>query len=255
MKIGGRQAAEGSRFAQLQLFRSSNSSCHAIWMASSLLSLEAAGSPEKPGSSVIHLCMSVKRTVSGSVSGNLSVKPIAMSSMLSQPNVGGMFQRLLVISFFRVIFVPVGNFDDDVGGAIGNGLAAEARLWRDAGSHVQFVEFGVGGFVAGFEALLDDDVARGAGADAAAGVVEAGFDAFGNIENAAGKAVVAVGNFRRIDLDGFAARKKCDFIFLRGGRVFDFVDVRIAAAHSFSLLNHWSSRARREKADSSLRSE
>jgi hypothetical protein len=32
-----------------QLWRSWNSSCHAIWMASSFDSLEAAGSPEKPG--------------------------------------------------------------------------------------------------------------------------------------------------------------------------------------------------------------
>src|SRR5260370_23896748 len=73
-----------------QPWRSWNSSCQAIWMASSLASLEAAGSPEKPGSSVIHLCMSVKRTVSGSVPGNLSVRLMAMSSKLSQPNVGGM---------------------------------------------------------------------------------------------------------------------------------------------------------------------
>src|SRR5258708_280967 len=58
-------------------------------MASSFDSLEAAGSPEKPGSSVIHLCMSVKRTVSGSVSGCLSVNPMAISSKLSQPNDGG----------------------------------------------------------------------------------------------------------------------------------------------------------------------
>ena len=81
---------------------------------------------------------------------------------------------------------------------------------------------------------LHDDVAGRAGADAAARVVEAGFDAFGDIENAAGKAVVAVGNFLRIDFDGFAAGKKCDFIFLRGGRVFDFFDVRIASAHFVS---------------------
>ena len=60
-------------------------------MASSLDSFEAAGSPEKPGSSVIHLCMSVKRTVRGSTSGYLSARPMAMSSKLSQPNVGGMF--------------------------------------------------------------------------------------------------------------------------------------------------------------------
>src|SRR5258708_25331758 len=59
-------------------------------MASSFASLEAAGSLEKRGSAVIHLCMSVKRTVRGSVPGNLSVRAIAMSSKLSQPNVGGM---------------------------------------------------------------------------------------------------------------------------------------------------------------------
>src|SRR2546423_14595384 len=69
-------------------------------MASSLVSLEAAGSPEKPGSSVIHLCMSVNRTVSGSVCGNLSVRPIAMSSRLSQPKVGGIYgSHLSVVSY------------------------------------------------------------------------------------------------------------------------------------------------------------
>src|SRR6266481_4047498 len=75
--------------AKDQPWRSWNSSCQAIWMASSLDSLEAAGSPEKPGSSVIHLCMSVKRTVRGSVSGCLSASPMAISSKLFQPNVGG----------------------------------------------------------------------------------------------------------------------------------------------------------------------
>src|SRR5258707_13532222 len=72
-----------------QLWRSWNSSCQAIWMASSLPSLEALGSPEKPGNSVIHLCMSVKRTVSGSVSGYLSVSVMAMSSVSSQSKVAG----------------------------------------------------------------------------------------------------------------------------------------------------------------------
>jgi hypothetical protein len=136
-----------------------------------------------------------------------------------------------VVCFFGVVFVPLGDFDNDVGGAVGDGLAAEPGFLGDARGHVEFVELGVGGFVAGLEALLNDDVAGGAGADASASVVEAGFDAFGDVEDAAGKTVVAVGNFRRIDLDGFAAGKKCDFIFLRGGRVFDFVDVWIAAAH------------------------
>jgi Dolichyl-phosphate-mannose-protein mannosyltransferase len=43
--------------------RSSHSSCQAVWMASSLLSLDFWGSPAKPGRARIHWCMSVKRTV------------------------------------------------------------------------------------------------------------------------------------------------------------------------------------------------
>src|SRR5438874_1282070 len=144
-------------------------------MASSLVSLEAAGSPEKPGSSVIHLCMSVNRTVSGSVCGNLSVRPIAMSSRLSQPKVSGI--------------------------------------------------------IAGFQAFSHDDVARRAGADAAASMVQTGLDALGNVEDAARNAIVAVRNFFRVDLDGFATRKKGHLVFLRRGFVLDFLDVRIAAAH------------------------
>src|SRR4029077_6107709 len=58
-------------------------------MASSFPSLDFAGSPENPGSSVIHLCMSVKRTAYGSRLGYLSVRAIAMSSVSSQSNVGG----------------------------------------------------------------------------------------------------------------------------------------------------------------------
>ncbi len=136
-----------------------------------------------------------------------------------------------MIEFLGVVFVPFGDFNDDVRGAVGHGLAAQARLRGDAGGFVEFVEFGVGGFVAGFEAFSHDDVARRAGADAAAGMVQAGFDAFGDVENAAREAVVAVGNFFRIDLDGLAAGKKCDFVFLRCRFVFDFFDVRVAAAH------------------------
>src|SRR6266478_3288004 len=226
-------------------------------MASSLDSLEAAGSPEKPGSSVIHLCMSVKRTVSGSVSGCLSANPMAISSKLSQPNVGGISTpekdltqgtkiaekrwrdkpagtTELMIEFLGVVFVPIGNFHDDVGGAVGDGLAAEARLRSDAGGFVEFVELGVGGLVAGLQAFAHDDVARGAGANAAAGVVEAGFESLGDVQDAAGQTVVAVRNFFRIDLDGLAAGKKRHFIFLRGGLVFDFFNVRIASAHDLS---------------------
>src|SRR5260370_12371456 len=135
-----------------------------------------------------------------------------------------------VVEFFGVVFVPAGDFYDDVGGAVGDGLATEARLWRDAGGFVEFVEFGVGGFVAGFEAFTHNDVAGGAGADAAAGVVEAGFEAFGNVEDAAREAVVAVGNFFRVDFDSLAAGKKRHLIFLRGGLVFDFFDLWVSSA-------------------------
>src|SRR6266850_738176 len=140
----------------------------------------------------------------------------------------------LMVELLGVILVPIGNLHDDVGGAVGDGLAAEARLRGDARSFVQFVELGVGGLVAGLEALAHDDVARGAGANATAGVVEAGFESLGNVQDAAGQTVVAVGNFFRIDLDGLAAGKKRHFIFLRGGLVFDFFNVRIASAHDLS---------------------
>src|SRR5882672_519999 len=140
----------------------------------------------------------------------------------------------LMIEFLGVILVPVGNFDDDVGGAVGDGLAAEARLRRDARGFVEFVELGIGGLVTGFEAFAHDDVARRASANAAAGVVEAGFESLGDVQDAAGQTVVAIGNFFRIDLDGLAAGKKRHFIFLRGGLVFDFFNVRIASAHDLS---------------------
>src|SRR5262249_8748916 len=105
----------------------------------------------------------------------------------------------LVVGFLSVIFVPIGNFDHDIFGAVGDALAAKARLGRDAGSFVELVQLGIGGFVAGLEAFMNDYVAGGAGADAAAGVVESFVEALGDIENAAGQAVVAVGNFFGID--------------------------------------------------------
>src|SRR5262245_9874689 len=133
-------------------------------MASSFASLDAAASPVNPVNSVIHLCMSVKRTVSGSVSGYLSANALAMSSKLSQPNVGGielLLEKLLtckssafcllpsafcllpsdprsllfglssMIRFFRVILVPIRNLHHDVRRAIRHGLATEARLRRN----------------------------------------------------------------------------------------------------------------------------
>src|SRR3989475_2690071 len=142
-----------------------------------------------------------------------------------------------MVEFLGVILVPIGNFNDDVGGAVGNGLAAEARLRGDTGSFVQLVELGVGGFVAGFETFPQDHMARGASTDASASVVEASLEALGDVENAARKTIVTVRNFLRVHFDGFAAGKKCDFVFLRGGVLFDFFDVRIAATHDFPPNN------------------
>src|SRR5207253_5291254 len=129
-----------------------------------------------------HLCMSVKRTVSGSVSGYLSASAMAISSKLSQVNVCVtglllinlevlgvhlwlLLQRLarsprgipsgfpwitsydssttlsLVIRFFRVILVPVGNLHHDIRRSVRNRLAAQPRLRGDAGRFVQLIEF------------------------------------------------------------------------------------------------------------------
>ena len=47
-----------------------------------------------------------------------------------------------MLCFFRVVFIPLGNFDDDIFRAVGDALAAEARLRRDAGSLVELIELG-----------------------------------------------------------------------------------------------------------------
>src|SRR5258708_13293952 len=197
------------------LVQSAHSSCQAVWMASSFPSLDFAGSPANPGSSVIHLCMSVKRTEYGSTSGNLSVSAMAMSSKLSQSNVCGIDSSLdgtprslgtLVVQFLGVIFIPMRNFDDDVGGAVGHGLAAQARLRSDSRRFIEFIEFGVSGFVARLQPFFDHHVAGGAGANAAASVIESGFESFGKIEDAPRQSIVAIGNFRGIDFQRFPPR-------------------------------------------------
>src|SRR6266849_479834 len=109
-----------------------------------------------------------------------------------------------MLGLFGVGLVPFGNFDDDVGRAVGDALAAQARLGRDARGFVELVVFGVGGFVAGLQPLMHDDVAGGAGAHSAAGMVEPHVKAVGDVENAAGQAIVAVGDFLRVHLEGLS---------------------------------------------------
>src|SRR5256884_4263120 len=93
----------------------------------------------------------------------------------------------LVIRFFRVILVPVGNLHHDIRRSVRNRLAAQPRLRGDAGRFVQLIEFRIRRFVARFEALMNDYVAGRAGAHTPAGVVETHFEAFGNVQNAAWK--------------------------------------------------------------------
>ena len=125
-----------------------------------------------------------------------------------------------MIGFLRVVFIPFRNFDDDVFCAVGDALAAEARFRGDAGRFVELIELGVGGFVAGFETFVNDHVAGGAGTDAATGVVEAFVEALGDIEDAAGKAVVTVRNLLRVDFDRLAVLDEGDLVLLRRGREF-----------------------------------
>src|SRR5260221_2936627 len=197
----GRHCRKPRKAMSYDFVRSAHSSCQAVWMASSFPSLDFAGSPANPGSSVIHLCMSVKRTEYGSTSGNLSVNAMAMSSKLSQSNVCGIDGSLdatprslatLVVQFLGVIFIPMRNFDDNIRGAVGNGLAAQAGLRRDSWRLIEFIEFGVSGFVARFQAFFDHHVAGGAGANAAASLIGASFESFRKIEGAFRQALCAL---------------------------------------------------------------
>src|SRR5277367_3361616 len=226
-------------------------------MASSFPSFDNFGSPVNPGSSMIHLCMSVKRTVSGSTPGCFSASWMPISSALSQSNVFGipfrswmqMFPRrldvaaaaqsrkFLVLGFLRVILVPLRNLDHDVLGAVRHTLAAEARFRRHTRRFVQLVQLRVGGFVATIETLVHDHVARGAGAHASAGVVQADVIALRNIQDAARQAVVAVGNFFGINFDSLPFPDKRDLIFLRRGRELCFFNIWILAAHAVLLLS------------------
>ena len=109
-----------------------------------------------------------------------------------------------MLGFLRVILVPLWNFDNDVFCAVGDALAAQARFWRYAGSFVELIELGVGGFVARLEAFVNDHVAGGTGADTAAGVVQSLVKALRNIEDTSGQTVVPVRDFFRIDFDRLA---------------------------------------------------
>ena len=70
LKTGLTETLNGTELAYP--LASSYSSCHAVWIASRIPSLDFAGSPTNPGNCTTHLCRSVNRTEYGSVSGNIS---------------------------------------------------------------------------------------------------------------------------------------------------------------------------------------
>src|SRR5262249_51971826 len=144
-------------------------------------------------------------------------------------------RKFLMIQLFRVILVPLGNLHDDVGRAVWHSLAAKSRFRGDAWRFVEFVEFCICRFVTGFQSLSDDDVARGARTNSAAGVVEAGLQRLGKIQDASRQTVVPVGNLSWIYLDRFAAGQKSYFELFCRRCVLCLFDVRICPAHTLLL--------------------
>jgi len=76
-----------------------------------------------------------------------------------------------VFRFLGKILIPFGYFDDEVARPVRDALAPQARLRGEPWRFVELIEFRVGRFVAGLEAFVDDDVARGARANSAASVI------------------------------------------------------------------------------------
>ena len=63
-----------------------------------------------------------------------------------------------LVPFLDQVFIPFGDFDDEVGGAVGNGLAGQAGLQRNRGGFVQLVQFVVRGLAARIQSLFHDNV-------------------------------------------------------------------------------------------------
>src|SRR5580704_1030442 len=140
---------------------------------------------------------------------------------------------LSMIQLPRVILIPPRNLHHNVRGSVRHGLASQPRLRRNPRRFVQFIQLRVGRFVARLQPFFHHRVARGASAHSAAGMIDADFEAFGNVQNTAGNAVVTVRKLFRVDLDGFAAWQERDLKLLGRFLILYFLDIRIAAAHRF----------------------
>ena len=113
------------------------------------------------------------------------------------------------MAFADVVAVPFGDGNDDV--AFDDGLAAEAGVELVVGGlldAVEFVVFHLGKVVAAF---LYNDMTGGAGAAAAAGVLEVEAIVHGDVEQGAGLAVAFVFKLFRLEFESFAGREKGHF--------------------------------------------
>ena len=149
------------------------------------------------------------------------------------------------LAFLDVVFVPGGDLDDVGAGFFDDALAAEAAVELQAGGEFEAVEFEVFGFGDALGTLLQEDVAGGAGGNAATGVVEEDAIVLGNVEEAHGLSVAVVGERVEGELDGLMFRFEGDADHIVGGRLgeVDFGERgAIVIRHGFSILGHRSGR-------------
>ena len=121
-----------------------------------------------------------------------------------------------------VVAVPFGNLDHVLAGAGDDGLAAEARIQLLIGGHVQAVQLIVVG-LADAALILDPQVAGGAGADAAAGVIEKDVVVLRHIEKRHRLAVMLVRHCAEFKLDRPAFGLKVTRTSLSAGMFFRLV--------------------------------
>ena len=123
------------------------------------------------------------------------------------------------LAFLDVVLVPGGDLGDVGSGLLDDALAAEAGVELEARGEFEAVEFEVFGFGDSFGALLQEDVAGGAGGDSTAGVVEEDAVVFGDVEEGHGLAVTFVGEGVEGKLDGLVFGLKGDADHVLGGRL------------------------------------
>jgi hypothetical protein len=119
------------------------------------------------------------------------------------------------LAFLDVVLIPGGDLGDVGARLLDDALAAEAGVELEAGGHVEAIELEVFGLGDSLGALLQKDVAGGAGGDASAGVIEEDAVVFGNVEEAHGLAVAVVGQSIEGKLNGliFGFEGHADYVF------------------------------------------